>query len=393
MDKLKLVFFSHPDFLSSQSMPRFARMLSEGMRQRGHEVQVWTANPVFHRLPGPSSLKKWFGYIDQFLLFPIRVNYRLRKCSLNTLFIFTDHALGPWVPLVVKRPHVIHCHDFLAQQSALGFVKENPTSRTGKLYQSYIFKGYSKGRHFISVSNKTRDDLHHLLLSPPPTSEVVYNGLNQNFTRISIDHGRSELSNKLQIDVSSGFLLHVGGNQWYKNRKGVIKLYDAWRQITKSKLPLLLIGESPDRTLMSVYEESPFKNEIHFLAGIEDRLVRLAYVAATVFLFPSLAEGFGWPIAEAMVSGCPVITTAEAPMTEVGKNIAFYINRFPIDNANVSQWAKDGAIVIDDVVNLSPENRKNIIDAGIEHCKTFDSSESLRKIEDIYKKVISIHNS
>ena len=374
-------------------MPRFARMLSEGMQQRGHEVKVWTANPVFHRLPGPSSLKKWFGYIDQFLLFPIRVNYRLRKCPSNTLFIFTDHALGPWVPLVVKRPHVIHCHDFLAQQSALGSIKENPTSKTGKLYQSYIFKGYTKGKHFISVSKKTREDLHDLLPSPPPTSEVVYNGLNQNFTRINIDHARSELSKKLGIDVSAGFILHVGGNQWYKNRKGVIKLYDAWRKITASKTPLLLIGESPDKILLDMYEDSPFKHEIHFLPGIEDRLVRMAYAAATVFLFPSLAEGFGWPIAEAMVSGCPVITTAEAPMTEVGKNIAFYINRFPADKDKEYQWANDGAIVIDDVVNLSPEKRQTIIDAGVKHCKTFDSSESLRKIEDIYKKVIAIHNN
>ena len=91
-----------------------------------------------------------------------------------------------------------------------------------------------------------------------------------------------------------------------------------------------------------MYEDSPFKHEIHFLPGIEDRLVRMAYAAATVFLFPSLAEGFGWPIAEAMVSGCPVITTAEAPMTEVGKNIAFYINRFPADKDKEYQWANDG---------------------------------------------------
>ncbi|HKH60656.1 MAG TPA: glycosyltransferase [Flavitalea sp.] len=387
MHKLNLIFFSHPPFLCSQSMPRFARMLSEGMQHRGHTVEVWAPRPVFYKLPITGGIKKWLGYIDQFLLFPIRVSYRLRKCSPDTLFIFTDHALGPWVPLVVKRPHVIHCHDFLAQQSALGTIRENRTSYTGRLYQSFIFKGYSKGKNFISVSKKTRQDLHQLLRSVPTTSAVVYNGMNQTFSKIDAGNARRELGDKFQINLSNGFLLHVGGNQWYKNRKGVIKLYDAWRKMSKVSLPLLLIGEAPDAVLIDIYERSQFKNEIYFLSGVEDYFVRMAYAGATVFVFPSFAEGFGWPIAEAMVSGCPVITTGEAPMTEVGKDIAFYIPRY--SDADELLWASEGAIVIEKVVNLPERDRDIIVSSGIEHCKSFDYSSSIQKIEQVYLRVIS----
>jgi hypothetical protein len=122
--------------------------------------------------------------------------------------------------MVVKRPHVIHCHDFSAQQSALGYIPENKTGVTGKIYQSLIFRGYSTGKHFISVSKKTQEDLHQLLSASPLTSEVVYNGLNQSFKSLDPEQARKEFSNYFKINLSKGFLLHVGGNQWYKNRPG-----------------------------------------------------------------------------------------------------------------------------------------------------------------------------
>jgi glycosyltransferase involved in cell wall biosynthesis len=80
-------------------------------------------------------------------------------------------------------------------------------------------------------------------------------------------------------------------------------------QLNNPSIPLLLIGESPDMKLLEAYSKSPFKSDIHILTGIEDKWVQRAYAGAIVFLFPSYAEGFGWPIAEAMASGCPVITT------------------------------------------------------------------------------------
>jgi glycosyltransferase involved in cell wall biosynthesis len=76
-------------------------------------------------------------------------------------------------------------------------------------------------------------------------------------------------------------------------------------------------------------ESSPYKADIHWLSGIDDEHVAHAYSGAAVFLFPSLGEGFGWPIAEAMASGCPVVTTDEAPMTEVAGEAGFLIPRRP----------------------------------------------------------------
>ncbi len=369
-------------------MPRFALMLSAGMKERGHQVELWSPHPRFFQVPFPAGMKKWLGYIDQFVVFPEEVRKRLKKCSPDTLFVFTDQALGPWVPLVADRPHVIHCHDFLAQFSALGQIPENPISWTGRHYQSLIRRGYSRGQFFISGSNKTRDDLHQFLPVFPQGSEVVYNGFNQRLEQIDTEQARSLLENETGITLSYGYLLHVGGNQWYKNRTGVIEIYNAWRMLSGVQLPLLLVGLPPSDAIIKMRAKSPFKADIHFLSGLPDRSVQLAYAGATVFIFPSLAEGFGWPIAEAMAMGCPVITTNEEPMKDIAGKAGFLIPRRPYIDFKAEAWALAVAKVVDQVVKLTPEARQTAIEAGLLNAKRFDTRLALDKIEDIYHSIM-----
>jgi glycosyltransferase involved in cell wall biosynthesis len=385
---MHIVFITHPFFLGSQSMPRFAAMLTEGMQQRGHQTEVWAPNPIFYKLPVFKGLKKWAGYIDQYLVFPAQVRSRLKACPANTLFVFTDQALGPWVPLVKNRPHIIHCHDFLAQLSAFGEIQENPTGKTGKVYQNYIRRGYMQGKSFLSVSNKTQEDLHLMLERKPELSEVVYNGFNRDFEVINVDAARTFIIKDAGIDVSNGYLLHVGGNQWYKNRTGVIEIYNEWRNNYHTSLPLLMIGAVPNEKLLDVYNNSPYKKDIYLLAGKSDSFVKQAYCGASIFLFPSLAEGFGWPIAEAMASGIPVITTDKAPMTEVGGSAAYYISRKCYQSNDIN-WANDAARVVNKVLNLSTLERSKVIDCGIENAKRFDSQKSLDNIENFYKTIVA----
>lgn len=369
-------------------MPRFAKMLGEGMRGLGHEVEYWMPRAKFFNLPSSAAIKKWLGYVDQYILFPAEIKRRLKDCPPETLFIFTDHALGPWIPLVASRPHVIHCHDFLAQKSALDEIPENPTSWSGKQYQSYIRKGFSKGENFISVSEKTRNDLHEFLPIIPKLSEMVYNGLNQNFGQISTSEARNYIGNNLNLDLSDGFILHVGGNQWYKNRIGVIAIYNAWRKLSKKQLPLLLVGAPPNAKLLDFLSKSSYQTDIHLLSGKDDTFVRHGYAGASLMLFPSLAEGFGWPIAEAMACGCPVITTDEAPMTEVGGVAAIYISRMPREQNQINQWAKISAQTLDEILDLPPQQRAKLVEAGYQNARRFDSKKALQRINTIYQEIL-----
>ncbi len=116
--------------------------------------------------------------------------------------------------------------------------------------------------------------------------------------------------------------------------------------------------------------------------------MRMAYAGASAFLFPSLAEGFGWPIAEAMASGCPVITTAEAPMTEVAGEAAFLIPRQPRDRNESIDWAKQSAEVLNAVLGLGDPQRRQVVDRGIANARRFSANIALDRIEFLYSDLL-----
>ncbi|MFL9844946.1 glycosyltransferase family 4 protein [Flavobacterium rhizosphaerae] len=363
-------------------MPKYAQWLAEGMRNRGHDVQIMRPEPNVYKLPVPVSLKKWLGYIDQYIIFSKGLKKMVSKMSNDTLYVVTDHALGPYVPIIEKSKHIIHCHDFLAQRSALGLIAENPTSSTGKIYQKFIRKGYSKGNNFISISKKTEDDLLFFLKNDKPHfSAVVYNSLNQDIHPLDINQSRETITEQIGRDVSEGYILHVGGNQWYKNRPGVIKIYNSLRN-KNIELPLVMIGPEPSVKIINEKDKSPYKNDIHILNNVSDNILKKAYSGASIFVFPSLAEGFGWPIIEAMASGCFVVTTNEAPMNEVAGEAALLIDKMP--QTEQEKWADLSADKI--ISNL--DKKEQYIKSGLENVKRFDSKKTLDKIEVIYKKIV-----
>jgi glycosyltransferase involved in cell wall biosynthesis len=365
-------------------MDTFTNMLSTGMTARGHSVETWFPSPICAKIHGSPAIKKWLGYIDQFIIFPLVVKSRVARFDKHTLFVFTDQALGPWVPLVSDKSHIVHCHDFMALQSAKGEIEENKTGITGRIYQSFIKKGYQKGRNFISVSEKTNADLKRYLLKVPERNEVVYNGLKPEYQFIAPAIARTFMQNETGLDLCNGYLVHVGGNQWYKNRKGLIELYTAFRESSELKLPLLLIGEQPSSELAEMIGNSAWKKDIHVITGRDDLFIQNAYSASTALVFPSLAEGFGWPIIEAMACGTIVITTDADPMIEVAGTAAVYLKRRPAEIEKASKWALESARIIEKVVRLSASERLMKIEAGIINASRFSLSSSLDKIEAIY---------
>lgn len=384
---MHIVQLTHPDFLNSQSMPRFAKMITDGMRNRGHQVVEWTAKPLFYKLPVPARFKKWLGYIDQFLVFPLQVRARLKQLPPKTLFVFGDQALGPWVPLVAHRPHVIHVHDFMALRSALGEFVQNPTGWSGRRYQAMIRRGFGHGQAFISVSEKTRADLHRFLPGKPHISEVVYNGLNFPFRRMTQPECSAALATAGLVVPASGFLLHVGGNQWYKNRIGVLEVYAAYARQVQNPLPLWMVGAPPTDAMSELAQGVVGKGKVQFLRGLTDVQVCAAYSAARLMIFPSLAEGFGWPIAEAMACGCPVLTTGEAPMTEVGGEAAFYISRRP-DRA-ATDWAVQAGNQVANILALPLEAQQLRQALGYKQATQFDSQSTMNAYEKIYAQIVA----
>lgn len=356
---MRLILLTHPPSFGSVSIPRFTEMILDGMLKRGHEAEVWTSPQTFGSVPVRSlQIRKWLGYIDQFLIYPGTLRKLVHQQPGNTLFVITDQALGMWVPSIAGRPHVIHCHDFLALKSALGEFPENPTKWTGRQYQRLIQKGFSSGSVFVSVSRRTQDDLHRFLPRHPRVSEVVHNGLNFPFRPMEREERVGLLKRSVDELPEEGFVLHISGNQWYKNPKGVLAIYRAYAASSAMPLPLWMVGGRPTEQLANLAASIPSPGKVRFVNGLSNEQVNAAYSHARVLLFPSLEEGFGWPVLEAMAADCPVITTDAPPMTETGGGVARLIPRMPAKAAEQDKWARAAAVIVDEVVRLEGQREK-----------------------------------
>ena len=111
------------------------------------------------------------------------------------------------------------------------------------------------------------------------------------------------------------------------------------------------------------------------LTNITDEDLRMLYSHAIALLFPSLREGFGWPIVEAQACGCPVFTSNRVPMTEVGGNAAIYL-----DPADVAGAAAVIGSSLDDI----PQLRQ----AGLENAKRFSSSAMISAYSSLYGRQV-----
>lgn len=390
---MNLVLFAHPPFLGLRSQAHFARMLADAYRQRGHTVDLRHPHDTLHRRWPAGRSAKWAGYADQYLLFPGQMRRAMRHDPPHTLYVFCDQALGPWVPHAAHRPHVVHCHDLLALRSALGEVPENPTSATGRIYQRYIRRGFGHARHFISISDQTRADLHRVGGVSPLTSARVYNGLNHPYQPMDAAAARLALRQAgVQLPLD-GHLLHVGGGQWYKNAVGVLALYAAYVHAEMlagtAALPLWMVSPAPDTALREAMARVPAAGRVHFVPGLSPDALQASYSLASALLFPSLAEGFGWPIVEALSCGCPVLTTDEAPMNEVGGDAALYLPRLR-GRGDMPAWAQEGAELLRQLLQGPAAARQERVAAGLRWAARFRAEAAIDAYLDVYRHVLEI---
>jgi glycosyltransferase involved in cell wall biosynthesis len=127
----------------------------------------------------------------------------------------------------------------------------------------------------------------------------------------------------------------VGGNQWYKNRLGVLRLFaELIKHTAYQEHQLVLAGKPWTNEMRAMVARLGIQDRVIERVEVSNEQLRALYSRAAALLFPSLSEGFGWPIAEAQACGCPVITTNRPPMTDVGGEAAIYIDpRAPADGA------------------------------------------------------------
>jgi glycosyltransferase involved in cell wall biosynthesis len=311
---------------SQSSMLRYAEMLHQEIALRGHQVEIIQPKPIFGNLVAQPILRKWLGYIDKYLMFPATLRAAARNFDLVHI---CDHSNSMYLPHTSGRPASITCHDLLAIASAQGRYPEQRISSTGKVQQRWILKHLSAASNVVCVSANTARELAELTGGASQNISVIPNPLNFEYSPAT-DEAVRDLRKRLGLAPEETYLFHIGGEHWYKNRFGVIRIFN--HLVAKlismgTPVPRLIMAGAPlspeMRDYIAIHNLQPSVMEV-FSPSNED--LRALYTGATALLFPSLYEGFGWPLIEAQSCGCPVITSNRPPMTEVAGPAALYID-------------------------------------------------------------------
>lgn len=383
---MQFIILAHPLFLNSESMPRVARMLCNGLVAAGHDAIVLRPSPFAYRVFGATRLAKWASYVDQYLIFPFKLIVWDLRVPKDALFVLADQALGPWAPYIRRHKKVVHCMDMLALKSALGVYPENRTGFTGRIYQRYIRWGFRHCENFISISTRTARDLETFGGVKPKMSRVVHLSLNQDFRRAPPDAVQSCLSALGIGAVTGAYLLFVGGGQWYKNRVGLLSIYRAYAEAAEYPLPLVCVSPAPDATLRQIIEHLPAPARVMFFKGISGAQLQALYSGARLMIFPSIAEGFGWPIIEAQACGCPVLTTDDAPMNEIAGPVARLLR--PLRSVvDLEAWSREGADMVARAVGLDDDAHVSERQKAIDWSSRFRPGTDIERYLDAYREV------
>jgi glycosyltransferase involved in cell wall biosynthesis len=306
------------------SMLRFAALLEAELTKAGHAVRLIRPEVRLGRLGKVGrGLAKWMGYVDKFVLFPARLR---RSSEAADVVHICDHANSPYIRHLDRVACIVTCHDLIAARGALGEYPEVRTKWSGKIYQRMIRDGLQHARHIACDSGATRADVLRLCNITPSRTSVIYIALNFAYQPVNPDE-RTLYLGRLGIAASERFILHVGSSSWYKNQPGVIKMFGRLAASPKGRdLGLVMVSASLSPASRRFIAESGLQPRVRVLSNVEPVELRALYGAATALIFPSLYEGFGWPIIEAQACGCPVFTSNRAPMTEVGGDAAVYLD-------------------------------------------------------------------
>ncbi len=353
-----------------ESMLRYAELLRGGLADAGHDVTLSAPQQRLARA-GPRGMRKWIGYIDKFILSPRQLARAARRADVVHV---CDHSNAMYVPSSSSVPYVATCHDLLAVRGAMGEVPDCAASSMGRHLQMAILRGLRRSHAVACVSTATMHDARRLLNGYQGKLALVPNSLNHPYRKLDAKTVRERLTENGLSNVGE-YVLSVGSSHRRKNRECILH---AMAHVARSWNGRFVFAGLP---------LSPDHRELAARLGVADRLVEVTgpgndllealYNGALALLFPSRFEGFGWPVIEAQVCGCPVICSDHPPMSEVAGGAAILCN------------ADDHEAFAQAILELagSSARRDQLTRAGLQNAALFDRSTMIGKFVSLYEQV------
>ena len=232
-------------------------------------------------------------------------------------------------------------------------------------------RNFERADRIIAVSDSTRTDLIELCAVAPEKIRVVHNGLSPVF-RPPRDATRSP--------IDSPYILHVGTHE---PRKNIVNLLHAFSMLRAgSEVVLVQVGGPGWETvdLHGLTRKLGVDDRVRFLGAVEPSELPSLYAHARVFVYPSLYEGFGLPILEAMACGTPVVCSNRPALPEVAGDAAITVD---------PQSPEAIAEAIDRVLS-SDELHTDMGRRGLSRAKAFSWSKCARETIGVYGELVEL---
>jgi glycosyltransferase involved in cell wall biosynthesis len=251
----------------------------------------------------------------------VRLSVEVLRHAPDVLFI-PAHVLPLGAPLVRRMRTVVTIHDL----GYLQYPEAHTTAQRLYLRLSTVWSARAAS-HLIAVSEATRNDLVRLAKVSPARVTVVHHGVADRFRQPVVDLGRA----RKIAGGSEPYFLYVGTVQPRKNLERVIEAFaDASAQLTdQGRTPVLVIAGKRGWLSEQIAQRAAalgIADRVRFVGYVADEDLPALYRASLAFVFPSLYEGFGMPVLEAMACGAPVLTSNSSSLPEVAGDAALLVD-------------------------------------------------------------------
>ncbi len=357
---------AHVGSLTRDSVGRRGSAGEKRSDRRKAFVRWWSqpVDPSRVVLPGPLHGPQ--SYAARYYFYPWRVKREAKRADVVHVL---DHSYAHMIEKAGRRPVVVTVHDLMPV-----VVLRSPTDgwREGvrNRFLRQALKALRQADSFIVGTDWLKRELA-TWLGDDRNIHVVPFGVDRAFfgeSAVARDRGRREW----RIPDDAFVVLHVGSTVDRKNVPLVIQAVARLRQQTDAYL--LQVGGRFSAEQEQLIERLDVRRAVRSVASADDTTLRRAYRAADVLLFPSLYEGFGFPVLEAFASGLPVVTSGAGGLKEVAGDAALVVE------------GRDPAAYVHALERLDdPDERDDMIQKGWERARQFTWQRTAMMTAEIYK--------
>lgn len=286
----------------------------------------------------------------------------------------TQHVLPARNKYTKNIKYVVTIHDLAIEK-----IKGVGSFKNTIIQKVFLKKSLKNADKIIAISEATKKDIIEIFKTKEEKIKVIYNGTNlkdkQNKNKIDPKEEK-QIQEKFGIK-DTPYIFFLSTIEPRKNIETLIRSFNYIRRKENTNLKLIIAGGLGWKyeSVLEQIEKSEYKEDIILPGYISKNEKNYLYKNAECFVYPSLYEGFGLPILEAMAEECLVITGNNSSLPEVGGDVAIYYN-------NALDYGELGNKIIE-TINLSQEEKDKKIKQGIEQVKKFSWEKCAKETLDI----------